>query len=275
MRKSIIVPALCLASVVSAHAQAINVTTTGVGIGTTTPSSILDVKGAFTVRDAGGNIKLLTGSSVTVVADAGNPVNVYAETVGNSNFGLKVSHSGLIGFCGYLTTGAYGGLSQDGDKGIIFSNGPIDTGTFIIAPWGTSSAGIKIKSNGNVGINTSSTPERLTVNGKVKSKGFITDTTNWSDYVFAPDYRLTSLEEVEAHIKEKKHLPGIPSESELVEKGLDLGAMSAAQMAQIEQLMLHVIEMNKKLKAQGEEIQQLKAAMGAKGSLGTGVNGKL
>jgi hypothetical protein len=102
------------------------------------------------------------------------------------------------------------------------------------------------------------------VNGKVKSRGFITDTSAWSDYVFESDYRLASLDEIEAHIKKTKHLPGVPSEKELVEKGLDLGAMSAAQMAQIEQLMLHVIEMNKKLKSQAEEIEQLKAAMGVK-----------
>ncbi len=120
---------------------------------------------------------------------------------------------------------------------------------------------------GNVGIGTYGPTHKLTVNGQVRSKGFITDTSNWSDYVFAEDYKLTSLHEVEAHIKEKRHLPGVPSEAEVVSNGLDLGKMSAIQMAKIEELMLHVIALNKSLeaqsnqvKAQAEEIRLLKSA---------------
>ncbi len=110
---------------------------------------------------------------------------------------------------------------------------------------------------GNVGIGTYNPTHKLTVNGQVRSKGFITDTSNWSDYVFAEDYKLASLDEVEAHIKEKRHLPGVPSEAEVVSKGLDLGQMSAVQMAKIEELMLHVIELNKQVKAQQARIEQL------------------
>jgi hypothetical protein len=118
---------------------------------------------------------------------------------------------------------------------------------------------LRVMQGGNVGIGTKNPSHKLTVNGQVKSRGFVTDTSNWADHVFADDYKLASLDEVEAHIKEKRHLPGVPSEAEVVSKGLDLGQMSAVQMAKIEELMLHMIALNKKVEAQAEEIRQLKA----------------
>lgn len=219
-----------------------------VGVGTADPATTLDVKGTFTARDSSGNAKLKTGSNVIVVADA----------VGDSEFGFKIERNGWIGFCSYLTNGAYGGLSQNGDKGILFSDGQIDTGSFIIAPWNSTSGGIKIKSNGYIGINTNNTPERLTVNGKVKSKGFITDTSNWSDYVFNKDYKLPTLTEVEQHIAKNGHLPGIPSEKEVMANGVDLGDMQVKLLAQIEQLTLHMIAHQKAIDALQQENASLK-----------------
>lgn len=89
-------------------------------------------------------------------------------------------------------------------------------------------------------------------------------TSIWADYVFAPDFKLPTLEQVEAHIVEKKHLPGMPSEAEVKEKGIELVDMSIKQMAQIEQLMLHVIALNKQVKAQQAEIDSLKQRLDAK-----------
>jgi hypothetical protein len=73
----------------------------------------------------------------------------------------------------------------------------------------------------------------------------------WADYVFAPDYKLAPLAEVETYIKANKHLPNVPSADELVKDGLDLGTMQAKQMEKIEELTLYMIEMKK-------EIDQLK-----------------
>ena len=47
-------------------------------------------------------------------------------------------------------------------------------------------------------------------------------TNIWSDYVFEKDYKLRSISEVESFIKNKKHLPGIPSAAEVVNTGIDL-----------------------------------------------------
>jgi len=70
----------------------------------------------------------------------------------------------------------------------------------------------------------------------------------YPDYVFYDDYDLKTLEEVEEHIDEKGHLPGVPSEKEIVENGLDLNDQSMWQMEKIEELFLHTIELNKQVK---------------------------
>jgi hypothetical protein len=88
--------------------------------------------------------------------------------------------------------------------------------------------------------------------------------TGWSDYVFADDYRLAPLSEVESHIREKKHLPGIPSAAEVAEHGVSMGEMQAKMMAKIEELTLHMIAQEKRqfaqetqISAQAKRIQQL------------------
>lgn len=87
--------------------------------------------------------------------------------------------------------------------------------------------------------------------------------TNWADYVFADDYKLMPLSEVESFVKENKHLPGIESAEELGKQGLDLGDMQAKQMGKIEELTLYVIDQNKIIEKQGKEIQELKAMVNA------------
>ncbi len=84
---------------------------------------------------------------------------------------------------------------------------------------------------------------------------------NWSDYVFANDYKLTPLKQVDAFVKANKHLPGIESAETLSKTGLDLGAMQAKQMEKIEELTLYAIEQDKKLEQQSREIEELKTAV--------------
>ena len=96
---------------------------------------------------------------------------------------------------------------------------------------------------------------RLYVNGgilttKVKVANYCS--TSWADYVFADDYQLKPLSEVESYIKENNHLPNIPSAEELEEKGLDLAEMASMQMEKIEELTLYMIQLEK-------DMQQLKA----------------
>lgn len=66
--------------------------------------------------------------------------------------------------------------------------------------------------------------------------------TGWSDYVFAPAYRLQPLSEVAEYVRVNHHLPGIPSESEVAENGIGLGEIQSKLLAKSEELTLHLIE---------------------------------
>ncbi|AHF90394.1 hypothetical protein OPIT5_09475 [Opitutaceae bacterium TAV5] len=100
---------------------------------------------------------------------------------------------------------------------------------------------------GNVGIGVPGAPtHKLTVNGPIRAKEIIVD-TGWADYVFADGYRLTPLSEVEEHIKNQRHLPGVPAASAVAAEGVSLGEMQTILLAKIEELTLHLIEQDKKL----------------------------
>jgi hypothetical protein len=118
---------------------------------------------------------------------------------------------------------------------------------------------IRILANsGNVGIGTSNPTHKLAVNGTVKAKEVIVETTGWSDYVFADNYALQPLAEVEAHIKTNKHLPGIPSAIQVAEQGVSVGYMQARLLAKIEELTLHQIAQEKELAALRTEVRALR-----------------
>ncbi|GDY12901.1 hypothetical protein LBMAG53_17790 [Planctomycetota bacterium] len=97
--------------------------------------------------------------------------------------------------------------------------------------------------------------DMLQVNGGIFAKKVtVAAATGWADTVFAADYRLPPLEEVAAHIAEKKHLPGIPSEAEIAAKGIDTADMLKRQMAKIEELTLYAIAAEKRAAAAAEQL---------------------
>ena len=87
----------------------------------------------------------------------------------------------------------------------------------------------------------------LKSNGQLMAKEVLVTLTGWPDYVFGEGYERMSLPETEAYIKENGHLPGVPSAEEVEEKGLSLGEMNAKLMEKVEELMLHVIELQKQI----------------------------
>ena len=75
---------------------------------------------------------------------------------------------------------------------------------------------------------------------------------NWPDFVFAPNYELRTLNELEQFVTENKHLPEVPSAIEVEKEGLDLGKMDATLLKKVEELTLYLIDMDKKVKEQGK-----------------------
>lgn len=104
---------------------------------------------------------------------------------------------------------------------------------------------------GNVGIGTVTPDEKLTVNGKIHAKEVrIDNSVAVPDYVFEGNYPLAKLSEVEKYIKINKHLPDVPSASEVAENGVNVNEMQMLLLRKIEELTLHLIEKDKHEKLQ-------------------------
>lgn len=88
--------------------------------------------------------------------------------------------------------------------------------------------------------------------GKITThSGFWVNSTqlNVPDYVFDPDYDLRSLEETERFVQENRHLPGVPSAQEIKKEGLNMTEMNLILLQKIEELTLHAIAQEKRIKA--------------------------
>lgn len=125
---------------------------------------------------------------------------------------------------------------------------------------------VTFTTHGQVGIGTNllnvmpASGFRLYVREGIRTERVLVDVAgvnNWADFVFSPTYRLRPLQEVEAFIKKKQHLPDVPSASEIAHKGLDLAEMQKIQMQKIEELTLYLIELKKENEELKHRIQTL------------------
>lgn len=82
--------------------------------------------------------------------------------------------------------------------------------------------------------------------------------TWWPDYVFSTDYQLMSLDHLREYISENRHLPDVPSESQVMEEGFELGEMQSILLKKIEELTLYTLELQEQMKAMQVEIDELK-----------------
>ena len=109
--------------------------------------------------------------------------------------------------------------------------------------------------DGNVSIGTeeSFVDYRLAVNGKIISEEILVKFySDWPDFVFKEGFKLESLESVEAYIIDNKHLPGVPSATDVHDNGIKLGEMNAILLQKIEELTLYTIEQQKMIEKQSK-----------------------
>lgn len=110
-----------------------------------------------------------------------------------------------------------------------------------------------------IGSEDMATDYQLSVDGKIIAEEVRCQLkVDWPDYVFADGYPLMPLNHIEQAIKKDGHLPGIPAASIIDQQGVDLGDMQVKMMQKIEELTLHLIEMNKRIIQLEEENEKLK-----------------
>jgi hypothetical protein len=212
-----------------------------VGIGITNPTEKLDVS---------GNIKA-TKLSVVGGLTSFSTNNLILQTDNNTRMTILNSNGNV----GIGITAPTERLDVSGNiKGtkLITSSGITSNGATNLALQTNNTTQMIIYSNGNVGIGTGTSripTNKLEVNGVIRAHEVIVETTNWPDYVFAPDYHLPTLQEVARHIEEKQHLPGIPSAAEVAEEGINLSEMNVKLLQKIEELTLYVIQQEERIKA--------------------------
>ncbi|MBS0028873.1 hypothetical protein ACTJJ0_13075 [Chitinophaga sp. 22321] len=235
-----------------------------VGIGTANPTYKLDVQNGSVNIGAGANIAYRAGNYLSM---------------GNASYG----NFPYIAFNAFLTTSdipagknlftpiynAGGGLiikGEAGGSGLHFYQKTYNNGT---PPYDLTSFTeiLTLTQTGAVGIGTTTTGiHRLAVEGSIGARKVKVNQAGWSDFVFQPTYNLLSLPEVENYIKANRHLPDIPTATEVEKNGLDLGEMDRKLLQKIEELTLYLIDMKKEviqLKKQNESLQQQIEGIGA------------
>ena len=113
---------------------------------------------------------------------------------------------------------------------------------------------------GKVGINTENTTADYTLavdGGIITTKVFIQDVDDWPDYVFEDTYKLMPLRELKKFVADNKHLPDMPSESEIVEQGYDIQEIQQALLKKIEELTIYTLQQQEVIELLEQRIREL------------------
>lgn len=202
-----------------------------------------------------GSLSLGTQSSSARLDVLGGP----AWTTNNWQKSMKLYNGAAIEFAGASRSFGLGASGANLYFSNVNSDGTGGANYFMIADGNTGNISI----GGSVPVAN----YKLTVDGAIGARRVKVQQGSWADYVFHPDYQLPSLQEVENFVTTEKHLQGIPSEKEVLEKGLDLGDFDQQLLKKVEELTLYIIQLNKNVERLNKQVaaqQQTIATLQAK-----------
>ena len=113
--------------------------------------------------------------------------------------------------------------------------------------------------NGKVTFVNGSNSEMASLqNGVLTLNSVVLNVGSFPDYVFSKDYKLMPLKEVAAYIKENNHLPNMPSEAEVIAKGMDVKQINTVLVEKVEELTLHTISQEEKISKLLKDLTEVK-----------------
>ena len=195
-----------------------------VGIGTSSPSQKLHVTGNI-ILDPGTSPALYTGTG-------SSELNRFLALLNSPNLS---SASGLKAG-GILVSDSYS-YANPGKNDLIVK--------------------------GNVGIGTPTPDAKLAVKGTIHAQEVKVDLNGAvaPDYVFSPNYKLLSLEEIKSYIDQHKHLPEVPSAKEMESNGVNVSEMNMILLKKIEELTLYQIEATRQIQSLKTKVQELESKL--------------
>lgn len=189
-----------------------------VGIGTATPSTKLQI--------AGGT-------------DAGLASNGFIQFGPTNSINLVIDNNEIVARNNGLESDMW--IQQD-------------DGNLMLCGLGLGTVGVGVPSSADLATGYS-----LSVKGKIIAEELrVQAFASWPDYVFGDQYVLMPIDELQKSIRLYKHLPNIPSASEVEEDGILVGDMQKRMMEKIEELTLYIIDLHEINKQQQAEIEMLK-----------------
>lgn len=227
----------------SATAYALSILNNGnVGIGTNSPTSHLHMVNSDLGTAGGSKVQWANFSGI---AGTGNndQLKIFHNRIatGGTNWNsseIKIQRTvdaSDMSFMSFRSTDPTWGASA-----IVFGSGTTDH--------------MSINYLGQVAIGTlkmtgTHSDAKLSVDGKIVAKSCYITMTGWADYVFANDYKVPNLYDVEAYYKANKHLPEIPSEKEIIENGVDVADMNKLLLKKIEEMTILMVQQQKDIDA--------------------------
>ncbi|GEM_PF-5031299 len=183
-----------------------------------------------------------------------------AKTVDGTSPGLVLKGAATYDFLydeEYINPYGFG-FHGFGDGGSRFAN-PVNSyisGYSGVALFTAGSLRLRINQNGNTGIGKRTPTAKLHVDGNIIAEEIKVENVTGADFVFAKDYNLMPLTQIEAYIKANHHLPEVPSATEMEANGVELGKMNMLLLQKIEELTLHAIAQEERIKKLGELVKK-------------------
>jgi hypothetical protein len=192
------------------------------GVDFATPLLTLNEQEARFIRSDGGG-----GNYLSIYS---NSRGSFLKTDGGSDKGLFIINN-------------YGGTATDGAAGnILFKNKDIA---------GILQERLVIDRLGRVGIGTRPT-QKLTVAGSIEATDIVLSIVSWADFVFEPNYALMPIKEFGSFINRERHLPHIPSETDLKKEKVSIRNLQKNIVQTMEEYGLYIVA----LKAEVDRLHQ-------------------